>query len=160
VLYRQHAGRFFDVSKDSGADIAANSRGVAAADFDDDGDLDLVINNYHDRAVLLRNNLRRNHWVKLHLEGSESNRDAVGARVTVHAGGRAQTRTVRGGSGFLSDDPTTLSFGLGGAEAAERVVIRWPSGREQVLEGLPAGRLHRVREGAALAGAEGPTATR
>jgi len=160
VLYRQHGGRFFDVSKDSGADIAANSRGVAAADLDDDGDLDLIVNNYHDRAVILRNNLRRNHWVKLHLEGEESNRDAIGARVTVHAGGRSQTRTVRGGSGFLSDDPSTLSFGLGDAQAAERVVIRWPSGAEQVIESLPAGRLHRVREGASLAGARRPNPER
>ena len=125
-MYRQQNGRFFDVSNGSGADIQINSRGVVAADFDGDGDLDIVINNYRDHATLLRNNLRRNNWIQLRLQGTRSNRDAVGARVVLHTRLGTQMRTVRGGSGFLSDEPLTLSFGLKDAtrEKASRKVLR------------------------------------
>jgi hypothetical protein len=147
VLYRQSEGRFFDVSRGSGADIPANSRGVAAADFDDDGDLDLLVNNYRAEATLLRNNLRRNHWVKIRLEGTGSNRDAIGVRVVLQAeGGEPQQRTVRGGSGFLSNDPLLLTFGLGAATRIERLEVHWPSGITQTLVDLDGDRLHHVKE--------------
>jgi hypothetical protein len=146
VLYRQQSGRFFDVSHGSGADLQINSRGAVAADFDADGDLDIIINNYRDKATLLRNNLRRNNWVQFRLEGSRSNRDAVGARVVLHTELGTQTRTVRGGSGFLSDEPSTLSFGLKDATRVERLEILWPSRTRQTVTDLPVNQLHHIVE--------------
>ena len=146
VLYKQLGGRFHDVSKGSGADFPSNARGAVHADLDGDGDLDLVVNNYHSPAVLLQNNVQRNHWVQFTLEGVRSNRDAVGARVTLQAGGHRQTRTVRGGSGFLSKEPNVVHFGLGQAEAIESVEIHWPSGTRQVLTEVELDRQHRVLE--------------
>ena len=152
VLYKQRDGHFYDVSGGSGADFRSNARGAVHADLDGDGDLDVIVNNFLDRAVVLRNNLQRNHWVQLDLVGTASNRDAVGARVRLHGPDGVQLRTVRGGSGFLSKEPNTLHFGLADADRVEKVEIDWPSGRRQVVEALAADRRHRIVE---PGGAEG-----
>ncbi len=132
VLYKQWEGRFQDVSRGSGADFPANSRGAVHADLDRDGDLDIVVTNYHERPVLLRNNLQRHNWVEVDLRGAAPH-DAVGARVELRAGGRTQLRTVRGGSGFLSKEPFRLHFGLGESESIDRIEVVWPGGRRQTL---------------------------
>ena len=131
VLYKQSRGHFYDVSQRSGADIESNARGVVHADFDNDGDLDMIVNNYEASAVLLQNNLQRNNWIRFELEGTSSNRDAVGALVKVYTADSVQIRTVRGGSGFLSKEPYQVHFGLGSVNEVEKIEVDWPSGRRQ-----------------------------
>ncbi|MDA2930718.1 CRTAC1 family protein [Acidobacteria bacterium AH-259-O06] len=146
VLFKQSNGHFYDISSGSGADFRSNARGTAYADFDQDGDLDIILNNFHSAAVLLRNNLQRRNWVRLRLEGRASNRDAVGARVKLFTAVGVQTRTVRGGSGFLSKDPYALHFGLGRGEKIDRIHIVWPSGRSQTIRSPAINREHRIIE--------------
>ena len=155
--------RFNDVAMATGADDIRDARGVATADFDNDGDLDIVVNNNPGdtgraelaRATLLRNNVgARHNWLAVELrgDGKRSNRDAVGAQVTVEAGGQRQLRLVGAGSGFASQQSARLYFGLGGLDRADALVVRWPSGRVERFEqvgGQPVGtrRLVRVVEG-------------
>lgn len=146
VLYKQTNGRFYDVSRNSGADFPSNARGAAHADFDMDGDLDLVVNNYHGKAIVLRNNLQRNNWIKIRLKGTQSNRDAIGARIVLWVNGRQYLRTVRGGSGFLSKEDCSLHFGLGDSRMADRVEIFWPSGRQFSAENLRANQPYSFEE--------------
>jgi hypothetical protein len=155
--------RFNDVAMATGADDIRDSRGMATADFDNDGDLDIVVNNNPgdsgraelSRATLLRNNVgARHNWLAVELrgDGRRSNRDAVGAMVTVEAGAEKQVRLLGAGSGFASQHSARLYFGLGGREGVSAVVVRWPSGRVERFEqvgGQPVGarRLLRVVEG-------------
>ncbi|NNE44501.1 MAG: CRTAC1 family protein, partial [Gemmatimonadetes bacterium] len=146
VLYKQHDGHFYDVSEGSGADFRANSRGTVHTDLDGDGDLDLVVNNFEGPAVILRNNLQRNGWIRFDPVGTESNRDAVGARIRLVTESGEQVRTIRGGSGFLSKEPTEAHFGIARGDKIRSVEIRWPSGRTQDLGAPEMNRVHRVTE--------------
>ncbi len=106
-----------------------DGRGVAAADLDRDGRLDLVIANNNAPPTILMNALESaGRWVELELVGSRSNRDAVGAAVRLRAGGKTMTRTVEAGSGYSAQSAHTLHFGLAGAEELESLEVRWPSG--------------------------------
>lgn len=140
ALYmNDHTGRFIDVSDASGANDPGQGRSVAVADFDGDGYLDMIVANYGQAPLLYRNASRSlgNHWLRLTLEGRASNRDAVGARVTIHVTGmRPQVREVQIGQGLGSCNEKTLHFGLGRAGRAERVEIAWPSGQRQILRGV------------------------
>ena len=104
------------------------SRGAAFGDYDDDGDIDVLVANLTSRPTLMRNDGDAGHWLRLRLEGVESNRAGIGARVAVHSGGLVQTDEVRSGASFLSQSDLQLHFGLGAAEVVERVVVHWPSG--------------------------------
>jgi len=104
------------------------SRGAAFGDYDDDGDIDVLVANITSRPTLMRNDGDAGHWLRLRLEGVESNRAGIGARVAVHSGGLVQTDEVRSGASFLSQSDLQLHFGLGAAEVVERVVVHWPSG--------------------------------
>ncbi len=128
---------------------ALSSRGAAYADFDNDGDLDVVVNNMDAAPSLLRNEggNRSGHWISLALEGTDSNRQAVGARVEVVAGGLRQVRELQAGSSYQSSHDPRLHFGLGSSARVEEVRVRWPSGKKQILRGLPADRFFRLREG-------------
>jgi hypothetical protein len=155
--------RFSDVAMAVGADDIKDGRGMATADFDNDGDLDIVINaNPGDsgraelsRATLLRNNVgATRNWiaVELHGDGRRSNRDAVGAQVTIEMGSEKQLRLVSAGSGFASQHSARLYFGLGERDHADALVVRWPDGRVERFEKIgeqPIGarRLVRVTEG-------------
>jgi len=155
--------RFNDVAMATGADDIRDARGMATADFDNDGDLDIVLNNNPGdsgraelaRATLLRNNVgARRNWLAVELrgDGKRSNRDAVGATVTVEAGAEKQVRLLSAGSGFASQHSARLYFGLGAREEVSAVVVRWPSGRIERFEkigGQPIGarRLLRLVEG-------------
>jgi hypothetical protein len=130
--------QFTDVAMATGADDIRDARGTATADFDNDGDLDIVINNNPgdsgraelSRATLLRNNVgERRNWLAIELRGTESNRDAVGASVTVEAGGQKFMRLVSAGSGFASQQSARLYFGLGDNTQVDTVTVRWPRGR-------------------------------
>lgn len=149
ILYwNQHDGKFRDISLQAGPGITAlfNSHGVAAADFDNDGAVEILVNNSHDRPSLLKNYGQHGHWLLLKLEGTKSNRDAIGAKVTVRSAGHQQTQEVRSGGGYISQSDFRLHFGLGNRTRADSVEIRWPSQLTQRLENVAADQILRVRE--------------
>ncbi|MGH9337098.1 MAG: CRTAC1 family protein, partial [Vicinamibacteria bacterium] len=141
-------GSFRDVSEASGLSQRKLGRGAAVGDVDEDGDLDFIIANMHALPSLLRNDGgNRSPWIRFLLVGADSNRDAVGARVTISAGGRDQHRTAKAGGGYLSSHDLRLHFGLADARRVERLTVRWPSGRVDILESLPAGKGYAIKEG-------------
>ena len=104
------------------------SRGCAFGDFDNDGDLDIVIMNQHEPPSLLRNDApKENHWIKVRLEGTKSNRSAIGARVLVRYGGKTQAQAVMSQASYMSSNDPRLHFGLGTETTADIEVI-WPTG--------------------------------
>ena len=145
LVYRNlGAGKFEDVSALSGPGVAErkSSRGAAFGDFDNDGDVDVVIMNMGEPPSLLRNDLRSdNHWIKVKLEGTKSNRSAIGATVTVEAGGLKQTDAVVSQSSYISHNDARLHFGLGKADRVDKFTVRWPNGLVEQFPGAAAGRL-------------------
>src|SRR5579863_143457 len=152
LYWNEHNGKFKDISLDSGPAIAApmNSHGVAAADFDNDGATEILINNSHDRPSLLKNSGDRGNWILLNLIGTKSNRSAIGARVTLRTTDHQQTQEVRSGGGYISQNDFRLHFGLGTATTANSIEIRWPSGLVQRLESVSGNRIVKIREGAGI----------
>jgi hypothetical protein len=123
---------------------------IAFGDFDNDGDLDILIVNLNEAPSLLRNDLSGyNHWLKVKLVGVKSNRGAIGARVTAHYGGKTQVQEVLSQSSFYSSSDSRLHFGLGTAAMAD-LEIRWPSGAKESLKKVPADHLVTVKEGAGI----------
>ena len=151
LVYRNlGGGRFEDVTALSGPglQIRKSSRGAAFGDFDDDGDMDAVVMNMADTASLLRNDLDNgNHWVRIELRGTESNRAAIGAAVTIDAGGVRQTEAVLSQSSYVSHNDLRVHFGLGAAERVEGVAVRWPSGKTERFPGAAGGRTLLLVEG-------------
>src|SRR5438876_1067891 len=150
VLYwNQHNGKFKDISLDAGPGITApfNSHGVAAADFDNDGALEILVNNSHDVPSLLKNYGEHGNWISLKLVGTKSNRDAIGALVTVNSGGHQQVQEVRSGGSYISQRDFRLHFGLGKSTEAESVEVRWPSGVRQVFHDVDANKFYQIQEG-------------
>ncbi len=130
--------QFTDIAMALGADDIKDVRGMAIADFDNDGALDIIMNsNPGDsgdatkaRPALLRNNIgSRRNWLAVELTGTQSNRDAVGAMVTIETGGEKQLRLVSAGSGFASQNSERLYFGLNDKTQIDALTVRWPSGR-------------------------------
>jgi len=151
-------GRFEDVSARSGpgATTPRSSRGVAFGDYDNDGDLDVLVMNMNERPSLLRNDYDGvNGWLMVRLQGMRSNRAGLGATVVVTSGGRQQARAALSQSSYYSHDDLRLHFGLGAARAADLVEVRWPSGAVDRLRDVAGRRLVTVREGEAPAPAEG-----
>jgi len=133
--------RFVDVTAASGgAADPRSSRGAAFGDYDNDGDEDVLVMNMNEPPSLLRNDYKGpNHWLSIRLIGTQSNRAAIGALVTVTAAGIRQSRPVVSQASYYSHDDLRLHFGLGGATTADRVEIRWPGGATQTLTAVPAG---------------------
>ena len=152
LYWSAHNGKFKDVSLESGPGITTpmNSHGVAAADFNNDGSIEIAVNNSHDRPSLLQNTGGRGNWILLSLTGTTSNRSAIGARVTVRAGDHQQTQEVRSGGGYISQSDFRLHFGLGNADKADLIEIRWPSGLTQKLENVAGNRILKIREGVGI----------
>jgi hypothetical protein len=147
VLFRNNGdGAFSEVGWVNGADRIEDGRGLAVLDADHDGRLDIVLRNFHQAAGLLQNRRGSGHWIGFELEGTRSNRDAVGARIRVRSGELWQTRVVTTGSGYLSSSSLRQHFGLGNATRVDEVVIDWPSGERSELRDLEVDRLHRVTE--------------
>ena len=118
-------------------------RGAAAADLDNDGDLDLVILNLREKPTLFENRSlkKNNQWLQLHLVGTSANRDAVGTRVRVVAGKSELLDEVRNGRGYQSYWGSRLHFGLGTEQRLDRIEINWFNGRLQVIEGVTASQI-------------------
>jgi hypothetical protein len=122
-------------------------RGAAFGDFDNDGDMDVLIMNVNEPPSLLRNDAPPgNRWIKIRLEGTKSNRSALGARVVVRYGGKVQVQELMSQTSFLSANDPRLHFGLGAAETAD-VEVRWPLGTVEKYASLAAGQLVTIREG-------------
>jgi hypothetical protein len=138
LLLNDHGRRFVNVSHLLGPDFQEKfmGRGSAVGDYDNDGDMDILVLNLGERPRLLRNDGgNRRNWVMIRLVGTTSNRDGIGARLRVTAAGRTQMRLRVSSSGYLSQGDPRLHFGLGDAARIDKIEIRWPSGKIQTLVG-------------------------
>ena len=151
LLYRNLGNsRFEDVSAQAGPAIAAENlgRGCAFGDFDNDGDLDVLINNLDGPPTLLRNDGgNRKNAIMIKCVGTRSNRSAIGTRVKVTAAGRAQIDEVTSGSSYYSQNDFRLHFGLGSLSKADTIEFAWPSGVTETIRNVPANHLHVCHEG-------------
>lgn len=159
LLYRNVGGTLFEtVGRYAGSGVSARhaSRGLALGDYDNDGDVDVFVNNMNERPSLLRNDSPvAGGFLSLRLVGTRSNRSAIGARVSVVAGTRRMVQEVRSGSSFMSSHDFRLHFGLGKSSEARRIEIDWPSSQpREVLTGIAANQFLEITEG------EGITAAR
>ena len=142
-------GKFRDVAGEVSGAFAQPKvgRGLAYADFDRDGDLDLLITTNNGPAYLYRNDqISGNKSIRIRLVGTKSNRDAIGARVRIFAGEASQVRLVKGGSSYLSQSELPLTFGLGKRERIDRLVIDWPGGSTEEYKNLVAGHAYECAE--------------
>lgn len=150
LYHNARNGTFNDVSSigGPGLQLRRSGRGVAFADFDNDGDLDVAVNNQNDSPTLLRNNGgNKNHWLSVRLVGTLSNRDGIGARIAILAGGRRQIAEIHSGGSYLSQNDLRVHFGLGQAPKVDRLEIHWPSGLVDTIRDLEPDRRIDVREG-------------
>lgn len=142
-------GRFTDVSLKLGDYFSKEyvGRGSCAGDYDNDGDLDLVVTNLDDHCIFLRNNKgNQNNWILLDLKGTVSNRDAIGTRIRLTSGGKLQIAQQRSTTGYLSQGDHRIHFGLGKNQNIEKIEIAWPSGKTQVLENVKANQILKITE--------------
>jgi len=150
VVFRNMGqGRFENVTTVSGdASVPHSSRGAAFGDVDNDGDVDVLVMNMNAPPSLLRNDYSGGHgWILLKLEGTRSNRSAIGAVVVVTAAGHRQARAVLSQSSYYSHDDMRLHFGLGDRDQADRIEIRWPSGEVETMTNVKGRRVVPVTEG-------------
>jgi hypothetical protein len=150
ILYHNRGdGSFADISEKAGPGILERhaSRGAAFGDYDSDGLVEVLVNNQNELPSLLKQTARpQGNWVILKLDGTKSNRSAIGAKVRVVTGARTQMDEVRSGGSYLSQSDLRLHFGLGTADRVDQILIDWPSGTRQTLTNLPAGKIHTIRE--------------
>jgi enediyne biosynthesis protein E4 len=154
LLYQNlRNGRFKDVSADAGPGIQATAvgRGCAFGDVDNDGDIDIVINNLDAAPSVLRNDGgNRNSWLMIKCRGTRSNRSAIGTRVRVVAGGHSQIAEVMSGSSYYSQNDLRLHFGMGKASRADLVEVFWPSGQKESFTSVSVNQLITVQEGSGI----------
>jgi hypothetical protein len=150
LLVNKGDGKFANISDDSGEGLKVklSSRGAGLDDLDNDGDIDVVILNSRREPTILRNDsTNENHWLQIRLRGVKTNRDGVGARVKVTAGGLTQVDEVHSGRGYQSHYGTRLHFGLGKRDRIDRIEVRWIGGGTDVIENIRAGQLVTITEG-------------
>jgi hypothetical protein len=155
LVYRNLGnGRFEDITGSAGPALAVDrpARGLAVGDVDGDGRPEIVIVNMNSTPSLLKNTGPRRNFLSLTLTGTKSNRSAIGARVTVEAGGRRQIDEVMSGGSFYSQNDLALYFGLGSAAKVDRLEIRWPSGALQEWKDVAANRKLAITEGVSKLG--------
>ncbi len=149
LLYENVGGRFTDISAEGGAALQAPrvGRGLAVADYDNDGYLDVAISSLGRRAVLLKNQgARKGNWIEMRAQGSASNTFGLGATVRATVEGRTIVREINNVSSYLSSSDTRLHLGLGKARSIQRLEILWPSGRRQVLDDVAANQILTIKE--------------
>jgi hypothetical protein len=140
-------GRFTDVAQVVGVTDTYDGRAVALADLANRGVLDVIVANQRGPLLIYRNTVEPGrHWIELALEGTSSNRSAIGTRVELQWNGRTQVQEVSGGNGFSSQNDRRIHYGIGSATKADRLVIRWPSGKTQTIENPQVDRLLPVKE--------------
>lgn len=150
-LFLNHGnGKFVDVAPEAGGSFsqAKVGRGLAYGDFDRDGDLDLLVTTNNGPAYLYRSDQTTgNRSIRMHLVGTKSNRDAIGASVKIFYGNSVQSRLVKAGSSYLSQSELPLTFGVGRRGKIDRIVIEWPSGRVEEYQNIASGRAYECLEG-------------
>jgi len=155
ILYHNNGdGTFSDISASAGGGITtpASSRGLAVGDLWNDGRMSAVVSNMNTPASLLANQIRNsNHWIAIHTVGTKSNRDGIGARISVKAGARLLVDEVRSGSSYISNNDMRVHFGLGAVAKVDWVEVRWLSGLIERFTDLRVDAIHTVREGSGKA---------
>ena len=150
ILYRNLGnGKFEDVSQVAGPGIVErhSARGAAFGDYDNDGQVEVLINNQNETPTLLKQSEKtNNHWIVLNLQGTHANRSAIGAKVTLTAGGRTQGDEVRSGGSYLSQNDLRLHFGMGRAMQADSIEIVWPGGHRQIEKNVNGDRVVTIKE--------------
>jgi len=142
-------GKFVDASREAGPvlSVRTTARGACFADYENNGKVDAYVVNLGSKGTLLHNvSTNTGHWIAIKLKGTKSNRDGIGAKVEVFAAGKRQTAERVAGSGYLSQNDERLHFGFGAATTVDKLVVHWPSGREQTLENLIVDRVLTVEE--------------
>ena len=156
LVYRNLGnGRFKDVTSQCGSGVLTphSSRGCAFGDFDNDGDVDVLIMNMNEPPSLLRNeyingpNRAANNWIELKLIGVKSNRSAIGARVRLKTGGHLQAQDLSSQSSYYSRNDPRLHFGLGASKTVEQIEIRWPNGSKELIKDIAANQIVTIQEG-------------
>jgi len=150
LFHNERNGKFVETTKVAGRGFETPyvGRGVAFADFDNDGFMDVVVANNGDPPLLLHNSGGNgNHFLNFKLIGARSNRDAMGARIRITAGGLSQIREIAGGGSYLSQSDLRAHFGLGKPTKADSVEVRWPSGQRQVFHDVGADKFYLIEEG-------------
>jgi len=151
ILYHNNGnGTFSDISVEAGPGITAMhaGRGLAVGDLWNDGRLSAVISNMNDHPSLLVNQVRSaNHWIGIRTIGTKSNRDGIGARITVKVGARTLVDEVRSGASYASNNDMRVHFGLGASVKIDWVQIRWPSGLSERFDDLGVDKIHTIKEG-------------
>jgi hypothetical protein len=149
VFENMGGGKFKDVSWDLGSYFKEKlvGRGACFGDYDNDGDIDAYIVNLNDRGAFLRNNKgNQNNWITLNLVGTKSNRDGIGARIKVTSGSMVLASQKKSTTGYLSQNDPRIHFGLAKNEKVDKIEIKWPSGKIQILENIKVNQILTVKE--------------
>jgi hypothetical protein len=147
VFLNNHNSTFREVGLAMGLSERWKSRGLAVGDYDNDGRLDLLINNLDDGPVLLHNEMPPQHWLLIRCVGTKSNRSAVGARLTLKAGDLRQIREIKAGMSYLSSNDLRVHFGLGAHDKVDSLEVRWPSGLVERIRNIQADQILTLEEG-------------
>ena len=141
------SGHFNDVSKYVADNESLDSRSIAMADLWNRGVLDIIVANQNNSLLVLKNNVNiKNHWIAFELEGTHSNKSAVGATVELFWDSKSQLQVISGGIGFSSQNQRRLQFGLGESSKIDKAVITWPDGKHQVVQNPEADHMIKIRE--------------
>lgn len=150
LMQNQGDGTFIDITHKAGPgfQVAESTRGGAYGDLDNDGRLDIVLSNSRTHPTILHNTLENdNHWINIKLQGTLSNRDAIGSRVRVTTGDKTQIQEVRAGGSYQSQYDTRLHFGLGQDDTIDKLHIQWPNGQKQIFENVKSNQFITIQEG-------------
>jgi len=152
LYYNLHDGKFANITAHAGSTLneVHSARGLALGDFFNNGREEALVNNMNETPSLYYNTAPVGNFISIQLIGVKSNRAALGAQVTLEQNGDKYQKEIQSGGGFISQSDLRVHFGLGKAEKAEKIVIRWPNGLLETLKDLEANRYYVVREGSGM----------